>query len=65
MEAFSQAVVKLTRWMIENKTHPNLVSVISEYTQGSGKTSYIVCTVDLPSIMNSLFCRIKLDWEIS
>jgi hypothetical protein len=33
-EAFLQAVAELSRWMKDNKTHPDLVLVILEYTQG-------------------------------
>ncbi len=63
MEAFSQAVVELSRWMNENKTHPNLVSVISEYAQGQGKTHYIECAGDLPPVIREFaVSQDKIGW---
>ena len=50
-EAFSQAVAELTRWMRENETHPDLVSVISEYARGRGEKSCVECAGDLPSMI--------------
>jgi hypothetical protein len=50
-EAFSQAVDKLSRWMDENETHPDLASVITEYARKQGDTSCIECAGNLPPIM--------------
>ncbi len=50
-EAFLQAAAELSRWMKDNKTHPDLVSIISEYTQGQGEVSCVECTGKLPSIV--------------
>ncbi len=62
-EAFLQAVAELSRWMTENKTHPNLVSVISDYAQGQGKTTCVECTEDLPVIVREFaISQNKIGW---
>ncbi len=62
-EAFLQAVVELSRWMTENETHPDLVSVISDYAQGRGETSCIKCAEDLPLIVREFaISQDKIGW---
>jgi hypothetical protein len=62
-EAFLQAVAELSRWMTENETHPGLVSVISDYAQGQGKTSCIKCAEDLPLIVQEFaILQDKIGW---
>jgi hypothetical protein len=63
MEAFLQAVAKLSRWMTENETHPNLVSVNSDYAQGQGKTSCVKWAEDLPLIVQEFaISQDKIGW---
>jgi hypothetical protein len=50
-EAFSQSVRELSRWMKENKTHPDLVTVILEHARGRGEISCIKCAGEFPSIV--------------
>ncbi len=65
-EALSQSVVELTRWMREKETHPDLVSIISEYAEEQGETSCVECTGDLPSIVQEFaILQEKLEGEIS
>jgi hypothetical protein len=58
-EAFLLLVAELSKWMRENKTHPDLVSVISEYAQGQGKVTCITCAGELPFIIQE--CAILQD----
>ncbi len=50
-EAFLMAVAELSWWMTENKTHPDLINVISEFAQGKGEKSCVECAGDLPTIV--------------
>jgi hypothetical protein len=50
-KAFLQLVAELYKWMKENETHPDLASVILEYTQGRGKISCVKCAGEFPSIV--------------
>ncbi len=62
-KAFLQAVAELSRWMTENKMHPDLVSVISDYAQGRGETSCIECVEDLPLIVQEFaILQDKIGW---
>ncbi len=62
-KAFSQAVVELSRWMNENETHLNLISVISEYAQGQGETHCIECAGDLPPVIREFaISQDKIGW---
>ncbi len=62
-EAFSQAVDKLSRWMNENDTHPDLASVITEYARKQGDTSCIECAGDLLPIMQEFaISQDKIGW---
>jgi hypothetical protein len=63
MEAFLQVVAEPSRWMTENKTHPDLVSIISDYAQGQGKTSCIECAEDFPLIVQEFaISQDKIGW---
>jgi hypothetical protein len=44
-------VAELYKWMKENKTHPDLASVILEYTQGQGEIPCVKCAGEFPSIV--------------
>ena len=49
--------------MRENETHPDLVSVISEYAEGRGETSCVECVGDLPSIVQEFtILQDKIGW---
>jgi hypothetical protein len=49
--------------MTENETHPDLVSVISDYAQGRGKTSCIKCAEDFPLIVQEFsISQDKIGW---
>ena len=62
-EKLSQAVAELSRWMTENKTHPDLVSVISDYAQGRGETSCVKCAEDFPLIVQEFaISQDKIGW---
>jgi hypothetical protein len=62
-EAFSQAVAELSKWLIENKTHPKLAFVIPEYTQGQGETPCIKCAGDLPPVIREFaISQDKIGW---
>jgi hypothetical protein len=62
-EAFLQAVAELSRWMTENKTHPDLVSIISDYAQGQGETSCVKCAEDFPLIVQEFaISQDKIGW---
>jgi hypothetical protein len=62
-EAFLQVVAELSRWMTENETHPDLVSVISDYAQRQGETSCVKCAEDLPLIVQEFaISQDKIGW---
>ncbi len=50
-EAFLQLVAELYKWIKENKTHPDLASVILEYAQGQGEIPSVKCAGEFPSIL--------------
>jgi hypothetical protein len=63
MEAFSQAVAELSKWLIKNETHPDLVFVISEYAQGRGETPCVECAGDLPPVIREFaISQDKIGW---
>jgi hypothetical protein len=51
VEAFSQGVDEVARWMNESETHPDLVYVITEYIQGRGDAPCIECARGLPMVI--------------
>jgi hypothetical protein len=56
-------VAELSRWMTENETHPDLVSVISDYAQGREETSCVECAEDLPLIVREFaILQDKIGW---
>jgi hypothetical protein len=62
-EVFLQVVAELSKWMTENKTHPDLVSVISDYAQEQGETSCVKCAEDLPLIVREFaIFQDKIGW---
>jgi hypothetical protein len=49
--------------MTENKTHPDLVSIISDYAQGQGETSCVKCAEDFPLIVQEFaISQDKIGW---
>jgi hypothetical protein len=49
--------------MTENERHPDLVSIISDYAQGQGKTSCVKCVEDLPLIVREFaISQDKIGW---
>ncbi len=62
-EALLQAAAELSRWMKDNKTHPDLVLVILEYAQGQGEVSCVECAGKLPSIIREFaFLQDRIRW---
>jgi hypothetical protein len=51
--AFEQSALMMERWLIENKTHPDLQSLLLRYLRGRGSTTCSECSeaLNLPHII--------------
>ena len=51
--AFEQSVSRVTSWMTENVTHPEVKAVVSAYALGRGQVSCIACADGYPAAIKA------------